>query len=163
MDTNDGKKHLFDVLQDFDVAMLVTHTPNAIHARPMVIARLDGSLGCYLVTDINSLKVDEISANTDATLTFQSDRKFASVRGELAVLHDRKLMIEKMWKEGWKVWFPKGKSDPNIALLKFSAREGEFWDNAGIHGLKYVYEAAKAYVTGETPIRDEAQHAKVRL
>jgi general stress protein 26 len=163
MDTNDGKKHLYDVLKDFDIAMLVTHTPNGIHARPMAIARLDGILGCYLVTHINSLKVDEISANANATLTFQSAIKFASVRGELAVLHDRNLMIEQMWKEAWKVWFPRGKSDKNIALLKFSAREGEYWDNASVHGLKYVYEAAKAYVTGETLKKDDEQHAKVRL
>jgi general stress protein 26 len=72
-------------------------------------------------------------------------------------------MIKQMWKEAWKVWFPRGKSDPNIALLKFSAREGEFRDNAGIHGFKYVYEAAKSYLTGETPKKDDAQHAKVRL
>ena len=54
-----------------------------------------------------------------------------------------------MWKEAWKIWFPIGKSDPNIALLKFTAHEGEYWDNAGMQGLKYVYDAAKAYVTGE--------------
>jgi general stress protein 26 len=163
MDTNDGRKHLYDVVSDFDVAMLVTHTPNAIHARPMAIARLNDCLGVYLVTDINSLKVDEIGANPNATLTFQSAKQFASIRGELAVLHDRKLLIEQMWKEAWKVWFPGGKSDPHIALLKFSAHEGEFWDNAGTHGLRYVYEAAKAYVTGEPPKKDDAQHAKVRL
>jgi general stress protein 26 len=80
----------------------------------------------------------------------------------LAVLLDRQL-IEEMWKEAWKVWFPGGKSDPNIAVLKFTAHEGEFWDNGGIQGLKYVYEAAKAYVSGETPKKDELQHAKVRL
>jgi general stress protein 26 len=115
------------------------------------------------VTNINSLKVDEISANKNATLTFQSSNKFTSIRGELAVMHDRKLMVEQMWKEAWKVWFPGGKSDPNIALLKFSALEGEFWDNAGMHGLKYVYQAAKAYMTGETLMMDDAQHAKIRL
>ena len=34
-------------------------------------------------------------------------------------------------------------TDPNTALLKFSAQEGEYWDNTSMKGLKYVYEAAK--------------------
>jgi len=142
--------------------MLVTHSANAIHARPMAIARLDEGVGAYLVTDINSIKVDEIKANPQAVLTFQSARKFASVRGELTVSRDRPL-IEQMWKEAWKLWFPQGKSDPNIALLKFTAHDGEYWDNAGMQGLKYVYDAAKAFVAGETPKTDGAQHAKVTL
>jgi len=162
MDTNEGRKHLHEVVNDFDVAMLVTHSANAMHARPMAITCHDDGLDAYLVTDINSLKIDEISANPQALLTFQGARKFAAVRGELAVVHDRPL-IEKMWKEAWKVWFPLGKSDPNIALLKFTAHEGEYWDNAGMQGLKYVYEAAKAYVTGAPPKSDETQHATVRM
>lgn len=162
MDTNDGRNHLYDVVNDFSVAMLVTHTASAINARPMAIARMDEGMGVYLVTNINSLKVDEISVNPHAVLTFQSPKKFASVRGDLTVLRDQQL-LEKLWKEAWKVWFPDGQSDPNIALLKFTAHEGEYWDNAGMKGLKYVYEAAKAYVAGETPKTDDAQHAKVRL
>ena len=162
METNDGKNHLQDLVSDFDVAMLVTQTANGIHARPMAIARLDDGIGAYLVTDINSFKIDEINANPQAALTFQSSSRFASVRGELTVVRDRQL-IEQMWKEAWKLWFPDGKSDPNIALLKFTAHDGEYWDNAGLKGLKYVYEAAKAYAAGETPKTDDAQHGKVRL
>jgi general stress protein 26 len=162
MNENNGKKNLFDVVNDFDVAMLVTHAPHAIHARPMAIAQLDYGLGIYLITDINSIKVDEIATNQHALLTFQSARRFASVSGVVEVLLDPQLITE-VWKESWKVWFPGGKTDPNIALLKFTAHEGEFWDNAGMQGLKYVYEAAKAYVTGETPEMDEAQHDKVHL
>jgi general stress protein 26 len=162
MTENNGKKNLFDVVDDFDVAMLVTHTANTIHARPMAIAQLDFGIGVYLVTDIHSIKIDEINVNQNALLTFQSARRFASVSGQLAVVLDRQL-IQKVWKESWKVWFPGGKSDPDIALLKFTAHEGEFWDNAGMQGLKYVYEAARAYVTGETPETDVAQHDKVRL
>ncbi len=49
-------------------------------------------------------------------------------------------------------------------MLKFSAQDGEYWDNAGAQGLKFVFEAAKAYVKGETPKEeDQKQHAKVDL
>ena len=154
-------KDLFDLVSEFDVAMLVTHSANGIHARPMAIARLDvGMCTTYFVTDINSIKVDEINSNPHALVTFQGARKYASVSGELAVLKDREL-IEGMWKEIWKVWFPNGKSDPNIAILKFTAHAGEFWDNAGMQALKYVYSAAKAYISGTRPEPDKEQHSKV--
>jgi len=154
--------NLYDVIKDFDEAMLVTHSARGIHARPMAIARLDDSIMAYLLTDLNSIKVEEIRINPHALLTFQSARKFATVSGELTISDDR-VLIEALWKEVWKVWFPIGKSDPNIALLKFTPSEGEFWDNAGIQGLKYVYAAAKAYVAGERPKPDAEQHSKVNM
>ncbi|QWE01007.1 pyridoxamine 5'-phosphate oxidase family protein [Polynucleobacter sp. JS-Mosq-20-D10] len=156
------ENNLYDVVKDFDDAMLVTHSARGIHARPMAIARLDESMMAYLLTDMNSIKVEEIRANPNALLTFQSARKFATVSGELTIDGDRTL-IETLWKEIWKVWFPIGKSDPNIALLKFTPSEGEFWNNAGMQGFKYVYAAAKAYVSGERPKTDAEQHSKVNI
>ncbi|MBU3620912.1 pyridoxamine 5'-phosphate oxidase family protein [Polynucleobacter sp. CS-Odin-A6] len=156
------ENNLYEVLKDFDEAMLATHSATRIHARPMKIARLDENMTTYLLTDQNSIKVDEITANSHAVLIFQGARKFATVNGELVVDDDRTL-IETMWKETWKVWFPLGKSDPNIALLKFTAHEGEFWDSTGIQGLKYIYAAAKAYVAGERPKLDSEQHSKVSI
>ena len=156
------ENNLYDVVKDFDEAMLVTHSAHGIHARPMAMARLDESMVAYLLTDLKSIKIQEIHVNSDALLTFQSARKFATVSGKLAVDDDRAL-IEVLWKEIWRVWFPLGKSDPNIALLKFTPSEGEFWDNAGIQGFKYVYAAAKAYVAGERPKPDAEQHSKVHM
>ena len=128
----------------------------------MVIARLETEMIAYLITDNNSIKVEEINANSNVLLTLQGPRKFASISGNIAELNDRTL-IELMWKEAWQVWFPKGKTDPSITLLKFTATEGEYWDNAGMQGLKYVYSAAKAYVSGEKPEMSKEQHAKISI
>lgn len=158
-----GKENNFyEVIKDFDEVMLATHSATRIHARPMKIARIDQNMMTYLLTDQNSVKVHEITANSHAVLIFQGSRKFATVSGELVVDEDRSI-IESLWKEIWKVWFPLGKSDPSIALLKFTAHEGEFWDSTGIQGLKYVYAATKAYVTGERPKLDSEQHSKVSI
>ncbi|MBC7610796.1 MAG: hypothetical protein H7228_14695 [Polaromonas sp.] len=50
-----------------------------------------------------------------------------------------------------------------MCLIHFFPEDGEYWNNAGAHGLKYAFEAVKAYVKGETPNMDEEQHAKVAL
>ncbi len=161
-DQNEEKKLLHDLVSNFDVAMLVTQSNSKSHARPMAIARMEDTMTVYLVTDLNSVKVEEIKVNPHALLTFQGPSKFASLRGELALSLDRTL-IELLWKETWKVWFPKGKSDEGIALLKFTGVEGEFWNGAGIQGLKYAYSATKAYLTGDRMNTDSEQHSKVKL
>jgi len=160
--SSEEKKLLHDLVSTFDVAMLVTQSDSGSHARPMAIARMEDTMTVYLVADINSVKVDEIKLNPHALLTFQSTNKFASLQGQLVVSLDRTL-IELLWKETWKVWFPKGKSDENIALLKFNGAEGEFWNSAGIQGLKYAYSATKAYLAGEKMGADNQQHSTVRL
>ena len=163
MSAHTRREHLYDLLKDFDTAMLVTRSDDGhMHARPMAVAELRPDADAYFVTSIDSPKVAEVDTSPSVTLTFQGSSQFASLSGRASVMRDRAL-IDRLWKEAWKVWFPKGKTDPTIALLRFSAEDGEYWDNAGAQGLKYAFEAAKAYVKGEQPQSDQKQHAKVDL
>ena len=130
-------EHLYDLLKDFDTAMLITRRQEGhLHARPMAVAELRADADAYFVTSIESPKVAEIEADADVLLTFHSASQYAAVQG---------------------------KADPSIVLLRFDAEHGEFWDNAGARGLKYVFEAAKAYVKGESPKMDRDQHGRMRL
>src|SRR4029079_1600349 len=101
-------------------------------------------------------------ANPAVSVTFQSRAQFASVHGNAYIVRDRAL-IEKLWSEAWRIWFPGGKDDPSLCLIRVEAREGEYWDNAGTQGVKYVLETVKAYAKGETPNVDAKQNAKVGL
>jgi general stress protein 26 len=159
---NEGE-HLYDLLEDFATAMLITRAADGhLHARPMAVAELRADADAYFVTSIDSPKIAEIESDADVLLTFQSERQYATVYGRVNVIQDSQL-IDRLWKEAWRVWFPLGKSDPSIALLRFDAERGEFWDNAGTRGVQYVFEAAKAYLRGETPQTDRNQHGRVRL
>ncbi len=72
-------------------------------------------------------------------------------------------MIDRLWSEPWRVWFPDGKDDPNLVLLKVEPTGGEYWDNSGLEGMKYVFEGLKAVLKGERPETDATQHAKVAM
>ena len=158
----DGE-HLYDLLSGFDTAMLVTRGADGhLHARPMAVAELRSDADAYFVTNVDSPKVAEIYADADVLLTFQSANQYAAVYGRVNVVRDAAL-IDRLWKEAWKIWFPRGKADPGIALLRFDAERGEFWNNAGVQGVQYAFQAAKAYVTGEPPRPDAEQHGRVRL
>lgn len=159
----DRQQHLYDLLKDFDTAMMITQgAQTQMHARPMAIAELKPDADAYFATSLDSPKVAEIANNAHVTLTFQSHKQFAALYGSVEIVKDR-AQIDRLWKEAWKVWFPNGKDDPNLTLLRFNAENGEYWDNAGVQGIKYAIKAINAYVTGETPKNDSKEHAKVNL
>jgi len=68
---------------------------------------------------------------------------------------------ERLWQESFKVWFPKGKTDPQIVLIAVSTVDAEYWDNSGVNGVSYLAKSAKAYLSGTTPDISEEQHGRV--
>ena len=156
---------LGELLNDFGVSMLVTRTPGGeLRGRPMALAEAqpDGTL--WFATDRHSAKVDELERDGHVAVTMQSKTTFVSLSGTASVVDDRAKLAQ-LWKVEWKVWFPGGKDDPNIVLLRVDGTRGEYWDNSGTSGLKYLIEAGKALVTGTRPDvgEDPKVHAKVSL
>jgi general stress protein 26 len=163
MRAEDKADRLNDIIRHFDNAMLVTRSGEGrSHARPLAVAEIRPDGDIFFATDIQSPKVAEIAANPDVLVTFQSGSQFATVSGRAEVVKDRAL-IEQLWSEAWKIWFPDGKGDPSLCLIRVDGSAGEYWDNAGAQGIKRAFETAKAYLKGKTPEIDEKQNAKVRL
>jgi general stress protein 26 len=162
MAETDKHEHLYDLVKDIGTAMLITRAGGSLHARPMAVADLRADADAYFATSLDSPKVAEIEADPYAMITFQDGRQFAVISGNARIVRDRAL-IDKLWSEAWKVWFPGGKDDPSLCLIKLEAREGEYWDNSGTKGLKYLFQGVKAVLQGTRPATDETQHAKVAL
>lgn len=161
--TVDTQDHLYELLSGFSTAMLVSHEPGSgLHARPMAVAELKPDAAACFATDRRSPKIAEISRDPNVLITFQSSSQYATVAGKASVVSDR-AEIERLWSEAWKVWFPAGKDDPNLVILKVEPNHGEYWDNSGLEGVKYAFRGLKAYIKGEQPETDPAQHAKVAM
>lgn len=155
--------HLYDLLEGFDTAMLVTtQADGSFRGRPMAVAALKKDADTYFATTLESPKISEIEAHPDVIVTFQSSSQFAVVKGTASVVRDR-AMIDTLWSEAWRLWFPAGKEDPSLCLLKVDAREAEYWDNSGAQGLKFLFEGVKALVQRKRPSNDLKQNAKVTL
>lgn len=164
MSEQNPQKHLYDLLKDFSTAMLVsTDQEGHTRARPMAIAELKPDGDAYFATSLRTTKVREIQTSPEVLVTFQSATQFATVLGTATLVQDRAL-IDRLWSEAWRVWFPGGKDDPDLVLIKVDAREGEYWDNSGLHGLTYLFQGVKAIMKGEKLADDKGgAHARIRL
>jgi len=154
-----------ELLDNFDTVMLITQSRGQFaHARPMAVARLESDGGVWFLTGRTSVKVNEIKDESQVLIACQEGRsRFLSLIGTAELVSDQSKARE-FWSEAYRTWFPGGPEDPNLVLIFVHPTEAEYWDNQGSNGIRYVFEAAKAYVTGTTPhIQEGQQHAKVEM
>lgn len=128
--THNEKEKFHELLKRFSTVMLVTGKGELLHGRPMAVADLQPSCELTFFTSKDSTKVDEVIADGRVTVVGQDSGAFVSLSGRAEVNHDT-AKIAALWKEPFKVWFPKGKDDPTLCLVVVHPEEGEYWDNAG--------------------------------
>ncbi len=155
------EKRLHELLTHFNEGMLVTRTPEGeLRGRPMMLAKVENDDTIWFATGLHSEKAEEILHEPHVSVALQNGSQFVSISGKGEITRDRE-KIEELWTEAWKVWFPKGKTDPELGLLKVKTARGEFWDIQGGNRLKFLFDAAKAYVTGTRPEATEDLHGVV--
>lgn len=162
MNATDKSKKLVELMHQFDNAMLITHDGDRLDARPMAIAKVEEGGALWFVTDRQSSKVMEITASTDVGVSMQGSNEFVFLSADASVIDDR-VMLQKLWKDSWRIWFPDGVDDPAIVLLHIIPRSGEYWDNSGLSGWKYLTKAGLAYFQGEPPTITDDINSKVNL
>jgi general stress protein 26 len=161
---NEKQKHFQEILESFSTAMFTTLGGDGIpRARPMQIAEVSSDQQVWFFTRLSSEKIDEIQADPTVCVTMQGGGKFLSLSGTASVVRDQD-HIDRLWSEPYKVWFPEGKNSPNVTLLSVEPTSGEYWDTSGLTGLRYFYEAGKAYFQGsEIDTEGLDVNAKVKL
>jgi general stress protein 26 len=160
-------QHLHAMLEEFPTLLLGTFeqtgdTP-ALRARPMTVASLDEDCTLYFVTPLETDKVGEAVATGTGHAFGQSRSRYLSLRGEFHISQDRAL-LEELWSKENDVWFD-GPDDPRAAVLILRPIEAELWDVSGANGVKFMFDAAKALLTGAKlpPEKQREQHEKVHL
>jgi general stress protein 26 len=130
-------RHFLELLKKFSTVMLVTHTAeHDIHSRPMAIAEIEDDGRLWYITGADTAKVHEIQDNSHVHLIAQNDNDaFVSFSGRASLVADR-AKIAALWQERFRVWFPRGKDDPEIELITVIPERGEFWDNTGAKRFK---------------------------
>jgi general stress protein 26 len=159
------RQKVYEMLERFESAMLVTHNPDGVlDARPMRVADVDPAGPLWFLTSRSSRKVSEIEKDSRVLLVYQdASGQYLSIFGTARIVDDN-LRARRLWKEPYKVWFPKGPDDGDLVLLSVEPEIAEFWDVGGLNGLRYLFDAAKAYVTGDrAAVEDSDKHARLRV
>ena len=118
------------LLKDIGTCMFYTNTQNGIHnTRPMAVIEVDGMGNVWFFTNQQSAKVKDIEKDSNVHLAFASPAKdsYVDLRGRASIEADRK-SIEEKWNPIVKAWFPEGKDDPNLCLIKVKTDEAHYWD-----------------------------------
>lgn len=159
----DEKREFLELLRNFDAAMLVTERGKDLRSRPMAIAERTDSGRLWFVTSVDSAKLDEITENPYVNVAMQANRQFLSVSGTIRATRDPD-RIDELWNDALGVWFEEGRDNPQLILLEVVPTYAEYWDRSGFEAAKFMFEAAKSAVTGETLDEDDAgRHGKVRF
>lgn len=77
-----------------------------------------------------------------------SGKLWARIEGRLEQSQDR-AKLDEIWSAVASAWFDEGQEDPDLRLLKLTLTRAEIWSTSG--GLGFLYEIAKANLTGEKP------------
>ena len=146
----DDVKKLAKLIKGINVAMMTTRDDDGtLRARPMQTQNeeFDGTL--WFFTQASSHKVDEINHEHEVNLTYADAGRnhYVSVSGKATLVRDR-AKIDELWTPALKAWFPKGKDDPEVALLKVDVSKAEYWDMPSSTLVKLV-GFTKAVLTGQ--------------
>lgn len=162
MTTEQKVEKVRDLLNKFDEGMLTTLNPHGeLHSRPMMIARVDSDGVMSFVTALQSAKVDEVLRHPQVGLTLQSRGAFMSIAGMASIVVDIEEK-KRVWSQLNEVWF-EDPADPEAALIQLRPHLVEYWDNRGVNGLRFAFEAFRAAAKGETPADDERRHGTVEF
>lgn len=161
---SDDLKKLRELLGKFSTAMMVTRTgDDLLKARPMALAQVDDAGTVWFITGHDSAKLHEVEHDNRVHLVFQNEHTlYLSVSGVGRVVQDPGKVAE-VWQEPFKVWFPHGKDDANIALMAVEPHDAEYWDSQGWNRISYLFRVAKAYATGEPPKVEEGKEHGVLM
>ncbi len=160
MSKSDNDK-LYELIDDLKIAMLTTvENDGSLHSRPMANQKADKAGAVWFFTEKNGGVAANVRQNAKVSLGYAGSGAYATVSGKGVIVDDR-AKIEELWSKDVEAWFPKGKNDPNLALLKVEPDVGEFWTfpSAPIaQAIGYV----KAKLTG-APADDIGENRKVAL
>ena len=150
-----------ELTHGIDFCMLTTIDSGHLRSRPMSTQEMDFDGELWFFTSDDTHKVTEIEKDNRVNLAYSKpdDNVYLSISGRAEVVKDR-AKIEELWSPVLKAWFPEGKDDPTLCLLKVSVEQAEYWD-APNSKIVQLFGMVKAIATGQEA--DYGENRKMNL
>ncbi|WP_418992717.1 pyridoxamine 5'-phosphate oxidase family protein [Alistipes sp.] len=129
---NNDLKLLEELVQSRDTAFIASvDTDGFPRMKAMLAPRVrEGLRVFYFTTNTSSMRVRHYRLDPRASVYFCDEQQFRGLllTGTMEVLEDaasRRLV----WCEGDEEYYPAGVDDPDYCVLRFTAREGRYYEN----------------------------------
>jgi general stress protein 26 len=154
------RQRLWKELAEIRIVMLGLTGENPDHMQPMA-AFGDNNDAIWFFTNRSTDLAKETGSGHDAIVSLVSkDMEFqASIQGHLVPDHNQ-AMINRFWSPFVAAWFPHGKDDPELTLLRLACRDARVWMSTK-GSIGYLLEIAKANLRHKVP--DIEQKAGIEL
>ncbi len=150
---------LYGLIEGIEIAMFTTRRPDGrLVSRPMATQKREPGTDLWFVTDIESEKIDELTADPNVALAYYNVKRWewVSVSGTAMISQDR-AMIRELYSKDWKAWFGDeggerdgGPGDPRFALLLIDVKSAVYGKRNKPRPLA-LFEVVKGMVTGKQP------------
>lgn len=138
---------LGEMIDDIEVAMLTTRAEDgSLVSRPLQTLKLDENGEIIFFTAAKSHKVEELTDDAEVNLAYAhpGDQRYVSVRGR-ARMDRNEETIDELWSPVQKIFFPDGKNDPNLMVLRVRVRDASYWEAAG-NFVTRAFDFARAMI-----------------
>ncbi len=126
--------------------MTTTAEDGTLMSRPMALQEVEFDGDLWFFAERDSRKVAQIATDPRVNVTISSSSTWVSLTGTAAVVTDDARKRD-LWNAVVEAWFPKGKDDDIIVLLRVEGESAEYWDTSGGRVASLI-SFAKAKVTG---------------
>lgn len=138
-------------LAEGKMCLFCTKDNGQLESRPMGASQVDDAGDIWFFSAKDSDKNRHIKADPEVYLMFMEPGKqhYLSLTTEVEIVEDQR-KIDELWNDFMKAWFPGGKQDPQISLLRASVIRGHYWDEKDGHLIGTLKAGLKALTGGKT-------------
>jgi general stress protein 26 len=142
----------FKEIVDHEAICLFTTrlTEVPLTTRPMSVQKVCDQGNFWFLSASDSDKNHDIEMDQRVQLFFTNPSKyeFLSLYGTASITRDRG-KIDELWTNIAKAWFPEGKDDPRVTVIKVTPEQGFYWDTKDGKLVSMIKILASA-VSGKT-------------
>ena len=146
----DAEAEFWKHLKSSNTGMLGLDQPG-YHSQPMTAYREEEAGTIWFFTRDDTDLARDVAGGRPAMFTYGSKDQevWACFHGRLSISRDQAI-IDKHWNPIVAAWYPDGKDDPHLTLLRFDGDDGRVWiSKKGAVG--FFFEVAKANLTKTLP------------
>ena len=147
---HDDIRTIDEIIKKTRFATVTTRTKDGdLVSRPLAVLQHDFDGTVWFFTADPSPKADDVAHDEHVNVAYVDGASVVSLSGTATVEHDQ-ARIDEFWNPWVEAWFPDGKDDPHVALLKVDATSAEYW-HVDKPGIVRGIESIKALITKTPP------------